>query len=118
MSFCKRTTTRSQGTVKVRMATPLVPFSIASTPTVQSAHADSTASTIGDVNAGRIADSYTKLGHWQDLVSTIHDELITDGLSYTRRLHELNCQQTSLVDQLFNRQFNLVLTIDTRDFVD
>ena len=69
MSLCKRTSTRRQGTVKVRKATPLVPFSIASTTTVQSAHADSTASTIGDgardgptVNTGRIADSDTKLG--------------------------------------------------------
>ena len=125
MSLCKRTSTQTQGTVKVRKATPLVPFSIASTPTVRRAYADSTASTIGDgardgptVNTGRMADSDTKLGHWQDLVSSSHDELITDGISSTRRVHELNSGQTSLVDQLFDRQFKLVLTIDTRDFVD
>ena len=109
MSLCKRNSTRMQGTVKVRRATPLVPCSIASTPTVQSAHAESTASTIGDgardgptVNTGRIADSDTKLSHWQDLVCSSHGELITDGLSSTRRLHELNSRQTSLVDQLFD----------------
>ena len=124
MSRCKRPSTRTQGTVKVQRATSLVPFSIASTPTVQSAHADSTASTIDDgvrdgptVNTDRIADNDTKLGHWQDLASCSGDELITDGLSSTRCLHELNSGQTLLVDQLFDRQFNLVLTIDTRDSV-
>ena len=70
MSLCKRTSTRTQGTGNVRKTTSFVPFSIASKPTVQSAHADSTASTIDDgtrdgpiVNTGRIVDSDTKLGH-------------------------------------------------------
>ena len=121
MSLCRRTSTRTQGTVKVRRTMSLVPFSIASTPTVQSAHADSTASTIGDVarycqtvNTGRIVDSDTKLG----LVSSSHDELTTDELSSTRPLPELNSGQILLVGQLFNRQFNLVPTRNTRDSVD
>ena len=125
MSLCKRISTRTQGTMNGRKVTPLVPISITSTPTVQSAHADSTASTIGDearhgptFNTGRIVDSDTKLGHWQNLVSSSHDELITDGLRSTRRMHKLNSVQTLLVVQLFHRQFNLVPTINTRDSVD
>ena len=102
------------------------------TPKVQSAHADSTerarrqyrqyywcgARDGPTVNTGRIFDSDTKLGNWQDLLSSSHDELITDGLISTRRMIERNSEQTSLIDQLLNRQFNLVLTINTRDSID
>ena len=144
MSSCKRTSTRTQETVKVE-ATLSAPVSLSlGTPTVQNSLLYTVHSTararrqfgIGELNHGRVCVTRAALnwfpdGAWSTRASgrvwrDQHTELVwgrrrwlrvSASDAYTHRLHELNYRQTALVDQLFVT-VQPCSTTNTRGFVD